>query len=214
MEESIFDKIIDIKDWIFPEKCKFILANSKKDRILVVQKNAIYYTGYQSLFSFKGATSYFNLKRERGRILSGFCGIENIISELFVITLGGFTDSNKQVMIRNTTKQLTLSEQINILRESGVIPKNLKAILWPLIEFRNQIAHEFVLRELKYGDNIVIDDNLANSIKLSKKNIKSFENIENDFFAAWHHLILTYSQNQKSVLEWINKLLVMYEARK
>lgn len=209
----LFKKIMELKYWIFPKKCTFILADNKNDRVLILKKDSIYYTGYKSLFTFNGNTSHFNLKRERGKILSAFCGIEMIISELFVIKLGGFNNFSKQNLIRETIDKLTTAQKIDTLYTEKIIPKNLKSKLWQLIQFRNQIAHEYVLRELKYGNKNVIDDKQGHKTELTKDNSISFQKIESDFFAAWHHLISVYSEHQEPAVEWVEARIIKSIAR-
>jgi hypothetical protein len=189
--------------WVLPKDTTFILADSEKNNFIVCKKNLLSFSASSNIFTFSGSTNYFGIKRDRGKILEGFCRLEMIIDELFVIILGGFIKTENQKIIRNMLERLSLADKISILREEKVISDKQKKLLWNLKDFRNQIAHEFVLRELFYKTRQVIDDKRTD---YDKNKFISFKEIGDDFNDAWNGILKLYTKEQKSVINWIEKI--------
>jgi hypothetical protein len=201
------DEISDIlgksKKWVLPRDTIFMLADSAKNQIIVCKKNLLSFSKSASIFTFSGSTNYFGIKRDRGKILEGFCRLETIIDELFVIILGGFLKTENQKIIRNLLERLSLADKISILREERVISVQQKKLLWVLKDFRNQIAHEFVLRELSYRKRQIIDDKVTD---YDKSEYISLKEIVSDFNKAWGDILEVYSKKQEPVINWLEEI--------
>lgn len=201
--KEIFQKLSNSDRWPLPLDCSFLLVDTAENAIFFAKKDHMRYSLISNLFTFQGATSYFRIDSDRGRILEGFNKIELLINELFVVVLGGFKDVRNQTIIRALLERMSLADKIALLRAEGVITKDLKHLLWNLKDFRNLVAHELVLRKLTYRNLSVIDDNIEG---FDDKMI-GFAKIGEDYSLAWGQLIGVYTTHQKPVLEYVETLI-------
>lgn len=208
--EKIFNFVL--KERKLPPNIKFIVASEKKNYYYFIYKDTFTDAFNLNFFPLTndGKMNYSCLKNKSGKVLRRFCELENVLDELIVIILGGFDKAEKQNLIRKILKKLNLSEKINILKSEDIISNKISEYLFHLKDFRNQIAHEWLLKDLKYKSKKIVDDG---ALKFKKREIE-FGYIANDFNCVWNEIMKIYRTRQKPVLDWLNELMAESKNKK
>jgi len=124
-----------------PRDMKFILFN--ENSILRVAFGNVMNSNSINEIASLGISRY-----DRGKIISAFTKLENLINEILIIKIIGFNKSTEA--FDNYLSDLTFSQRIKLVKFHGLMDKDTKEKLWNLKEVRNGFAHKWTDMEIYY----------------------------------------------------------------